>query len=117
MNYEIKRGEIYWVDFSPTQGSEINGKRPALIIQNNIGNRYGGVIIVAAITKNLKKTFPVHVMIEASKSGLPLDSVVLLDQIRSVSRERVVGTRIGILTNEVMTQIDKALMYSLGLAT
>jgi mRNA interferase MazF len=112
---EIKRGDIFFINFDPAQGFEIKGNRPALVIQNDLGNRYGGTIIVAAMTTNMKKSQPVHVRVLAQETGLNSDGVVLLDQIRSITREHFVRPPAGRLIKEKMLEIDEALKISLGL--
>ena len=110
-----KRGEIYLVAFDPARGHEIQKTRPALIIQNDIGNRYSPITIVAAITS--KFTTPPHptdVIVEQIQSGLPLRSAVVVNQIKSVDQERLVR-RLGRLDDEAMRQVDRALKLSLDL--
>lgn len=111
-----KRGEIYLVNFDPAVGSEIKKTRPALILQNNIANRYSSVTIVAAITSFSDKggkTYPTEVFIASYDGGLDNDSVVLLNQIRTIDKRRLVK-KIGILKDKTMAQIDKAVQISLG---
>jgi mRNA interferase MazF len=111
-----RRGEIYLVEFDPARGREIQKTRPALVIQNDIGNRQSQVTIVAAITSKLSPVpFPVDVAIAPSKAnGLTLPSAVLLGQIRSVDRERLVK-RLGSLDAATMGKVDQAIKISLGL--
>lgn len=90
----IKRGEIYNVDFSPARGSEQAGIRPALIIQNDIGNQYSSTTIVAAITSQKKKSYPFHVNFTATESELEQDSVVLLEQILTIDQSRLIRRRV-----------------------
>ena len=109
-----KRGEIYLVSFDPTVGAEIQKTRPAVIVQNDIGNQYSPLTIVAAITSNVLRRGPTSVFVRASEGGLAVDSVVLLNQLRTIDKRRL-GKRLGALHREVMTQIDQAIMISLAL--
>jgi len=111
----IKRGEIYLADLDPVRGHEQAGTRPVLIIQNDIGNRYSSTTIVAAITSRIsKKRLPVHVEISAQETGLPRDSVVLLEQIRTLDKERLIK-RMGRLPPDKMEEVNIALHKSLDL--
>lgn len=111
----IKRGDMYYADLSPVVGSEQGGVRPVLVVQNNIGNKYSPTIIVAAITSKINKAkLPTHIEIEATKFGLPKDSVVLLEQIRTIDKKRL-RERIGKLDEKTMRRVDDALEISLGL--
>ncbi len=112
----MKRGDIYRADLDPVIGSEQGGVRPVLIIQNDTGNLYSPTVIVAAITgRNKKPHMPVHVAITAEESGLPNDSVVLTEQVRTLEKSRLTR-RLGHLTDEAMVRIDQALACSLGRA-
>ncbi len=107
---------MYLTNFDPTLGVEIQKTRPALIVQNDIYNRYGSITIVAAITSKFKEPlYPTQVLIEAPEGGLKTDSVVLLRQIRSVDKQRLVR-RLGSVKPETMQEVDRALLLSLGLA-
>ena len=109
------RGEVYLVNFDPTVGSEIKKTRPALVIQNNIVNVHSPVVIVAAITSQFKKLlYPMEVLIEKGEAGLPRDSVVLLNQIRSIDKRRLLK-RIGNVEGRTMIQVNHALEVSLGI--
>ncbi len=111
----VKRGDIFYADLSPVVGSEQGGFRPVIIVQNNIGNRFSPTVIVAAITAQIQKAkLPTHVEITAAESGLEKDSVVLLEQIRTIDKQRLTQ-KITHLDEERMLQIDDALMISLGL--
>lgn len=111
----VKRGEIYFADLSPVVGSEQGGVRPVLIIQNDIGNRFSPTVIVAAITAQIQKAkLPTHVEIKADKHGLERDSVILLEQIRTLDKQRLTD-RITKLDDEMMRKVDRALEISLGL--
>ncbi len=118
----MKRGEIYQLDFSIPQGSVQSGKRPglviqgdALIMQNDVGNNTSPTTIVAAITSKRKKSYPFHVDISASESGLPEDSTVLLEQIQTVPQSRLIKKR-GELGEHKMEEVNKALLCSLGIS-
>lgn len=111
----IRRGEIYYADLSPVVGSEQGGVRPVLIIQNDIGNKFSPTVIVAAITSQINKgKLPTHVEISASDYGLPKDSVILLEQIRTIDKKRL-RDKIGYLTTETMKKVDEAVEISFGL--
>jgi mRNA interferase MazF len=111
-----RRGDIYLVQFNPARGHEIRKTRPALVIQNDIGNRYSPVTIVAAITSKLSTvTYPVDVDVAPTEAnGLSVRSAIQLGQIRSVDRERLVK-RLGTLEPFAMRQVDEAIKLSLGL--
>jgi len=109
------RGEVYFVAFDPTLGAEIRKTRPALILQNDIANRSSPITIVAAITSKFdEELYPTEVLVRAPEGGLDTDSVVLLNQIRSVDRRRLMR-RVGRLMPETMRLVDRALVLSLGL--
>lgn len=111
----IKRGDIYYADLSPVVGSEQGGVRPVLIIQNDIGNRYSPTVIAAAITSQRDKTkLPTHISVNADGCGLSKDSIVLLEQVRTIDKQRL-KERMGSLDNSSMTMVDKALGVSFGL--
>ncbi len=111
----IKRGEIYYADLSPVVGSEQGGIRPVLIIQNNVGNRYSPTVIAAAITSQRDKAnLPTHISVDADGSGLQKDSIVLLEQVRTLDKRRL-KEKMGSLDNACMGQVDKALSVSFGL--
>lgn len=111
----VKRGDIYYADLSPVVGSEQGGIRPVLIIQNDIGNKYSPTVIIAAITSQINKAkLPTHVEISYTEYGLNKDSVILLEQIRTIDKRRL-KDKIGHINNELMQQVNDALMISLGL--
>lgn len=111
----IRRGEIYYADLSPVVGSEQGGVRPVLIIQNDIGNRFSPTVIVAAITAQIQKAkLPTHVEVKADKHGLEKDSVILLEQIRTLDKQRLTD-RITKLDDEMMAKVDRAIEISLGI--
>jgi mRNA interferase MazF len=109
-----KRGEIYLVSFDPALGAEIQKTRPALILQNDIGNRHSPVTIVAAISSNVQRQGPTSVLVKAPEGGLDVDSIVLLNQIRTVDKRRLVK-RLGVLRGTTLRQVDQAIMISLAL--
>ncbi len=112
----MKRGDIYRADLDPVVGSEQGGVRPVLIIQNDAGNLHSPTVIVAAITSRRKKTYmPVHVAITAAESGLPADSVVLTEQVRTLEKSRLTHY-LGHVTDDAMGRIDAALRRSIGTA-
>ena len=114
-NLDIKRGYLYYADLSPVVGSEQGGVRPVLIIQNDIGNKYSPTIIITAITSQINKAkLPTHVEIKAGSYGLVKDSVVLLEQIRTIDKKRL-KEKIGRCDENLMEQIDKLLQVSLGI--
>ena len=111
----IKRGEIYYADLSPVVGSEQGGVRPVLIVQNNVGNRYSPTVIAAAITSQQSKAkLPTHIPIHADDCGLQKDSVVLLEQIRTIDKQRL-KERMGAVDESYMTKVDNAISISFGL--
>ena len=111
----VKRGDIYYADLSPVVGSEQGGLRPVLIIQNDVGNRYSPTVIAAAITSRLGKTkLPTHIDVHAERAGLSRDSVVLLEQLRTLDKRRL-RERLGHLDEALMEEIDTAIAVSLGL--
>lgn len=111
----VKRGDIYYADLSPVIGSEQGGVRPVLVIQNDIGNKYSPTVIVAAITSQINKAkLPTHIEISAEDYGLPKDSVVLLEQIRTIDKKRL-REKVGFFDEEMMAKVDECLKISLGL--
>ncbi len=111
----VHRGEIYYADLSPVVGSEQGGIRPVLIVQNDIGNRHSPTVIAAAITSQRDKTrLPTHIELSSKSCGLAKDSVVLLEQIRTIDKRRL-KERMGELDTASMTKIDNALQISFGL--
>jgi len=110
-----RRGEVWLVNFDPTVGDEIKKTRPAVILQNDIGNQYGAVTIVAALSAHMgDELYPTEVPITPPESGLEKSSVVLLNQIRTVDKTRLMS-RIGKLNSATMDAVDHATMISLGL--
>ena len=111
----IRRGDIYYADLSPVVGSEQGGIRPVLIVQYNVGNRYSPTVIAAAITsKGSKADLPTHIKLYADNSGLSRDSVVLLEQIRTLDKRRL-KEKMGTLSSYDMNKVDEALSISFGL--
>lgn len=110
----MKRGEVYMADLSPVKGSEQGGVRPVLVIQNNIGNRYSPTVIIAAITSQIHKAkLPTHVEI-GKEYGLEKDSVILLEQIRTIDKHRL-KFKITELDDEMMVKVENAINISLGM--
>ena len=110
----IKRGELYYADLSPVVGSEQGGIRPVLVVQNDIGNKYSPTVIAAAITSKLNKAkLPTHIELSSKEYGLEKDSVILLEQIRTIDKTRL-REKIGELNSFKMSQVNKAMMISLG---
>lgn len=115
MTIIVKRGDIFYVDLSPVVGSEQGGIRPVIILQNDIGNKYSPTIIIAAITSQINKAkLPTHVEISSEEYGLNKDSVVLLEQIRTLDKKRL-KEKIGHMTDGDMKKVDTALLISVGL--
>ena len=113
--HPVRRGDIYYADLSPVVGSEQGGMRPVLIIQNDTGNRHSPTVIAAAITSRLDKArLPTHINIRAADTGLAKDSVVLLEQIFTIDKERI-NSFMGMTSEWEMAQIEKALKCSLAL--
>ena len=111
----VKRGDIYYADLSPVVGSEQGGLRPVLIIQNDVGNRYSPTVIAAAITSRMgKNRLPTHIDIHADKVGLAKDSVVLLEQIRTLDKRRL-KEKMGHLDDRLMSEVNTAIAVSFGL--
>lgn len=116
MNNEIKRGEVYYADLSPVVGSEQGGVRPVLIVQNNVGNKFSPTVIAAAITSQINKAkIPTHIELKSAEVGLAKDSVVLLEQLRTLDKRRL-KEKIGVVDFNKMKLIDTALLVSLGFA-
>ncbi len=111
----VKRGDIYYADLSPVVGSEQGGMRPVLIVQNDTGNKHSPTVIAAAITSQIGKArLPTHIELEARTFGLTRDSVVLLEQIRTIDKRRL-KERMGRVNGELMNKIDNAIAVSFGL--
>ncbi|HMM19981.1 MAG TPA: type II toxin-antitoxin system PemK/MazF family toxin [Selenomonadales bacterium] len=111
----VKRGDIYYANLNPVVGSEQGGHRPVLVIQNDVGNKYSPTVIVAAITSQISKAkLPTHVEISAKQFSLEKDSVILLEQLRTIDKRRL-KEKITHLSEEVMSKVDEAIRISLGL--
>jgi mRNA interferase MazF len=112
---EVKRGYIFFADLSPVVGSEQGGIRPVLVIQNDVGNKYSPTVIIAAITSHIEKAkLPTHVEVEAKEYGLEKDSVILLEQVRTIDKQRLLD-KVTELDDRVMQKVSQALRISLGL--
>lgn len=115
MENSVKRGDIFYADLSPVVGSEQGGVRPVLIVQNDTGNRHSPTVIAAAITSQTGKArLPTHISLSARSYGLPKDSVVLLEQIRTLDKKRL-REHMGRVDDEVMHRVDSAIAVSFGL--
>ena len=113
----IRRGEVYYANLSPVIGSEQGGRRPVLIIQNDVGNRYSPTVIVAAITAQISKgRLPTHVELSAEECHLERDSVVLLEQLRTIDKQRL-KDKVCHLDEDIMKKVNRGLMISLELTT
>ena len=111
----IKRGDVFYADLSPVIGSEQGGVRPVVIIQNDVGNKYSPTTIVAAITSQMNKTkLPTHVKVKAENNDLPKNSVILLEQVRTIDKKRL-REKIGKFGTKIMDDVDEALKISIGL--
>jgi mRNA interferase MazF len=111
----IQRGDVFLADLSPVVGCEQGGKRPVVVIQNDLGNRFSPTVIVAAITAQIQKAkLPTHVEVSAKKTGLERDSVILCEQIRTIDKRRLTDRKTR-LDEQIMEQVDEALLISLGL--
>lgn len=112
---EVKRGDIFYADLSPVVGSEQGGVRPVVIVQNNIGNKHSPTVIAAAVTsQEMKTNLPTHISLVSGGCGLPKNSTVLLEQIRTIDKKRLKEKR-GSLSMDAMQRIDHALSVSFGL--
>lgn len=111
----VKRGDIFYADLSPVVGSEQGGTRPVLVVQNDVGNKFSPTVIISAITSKINKAkLPTHIEISAEEYGLSKDSVILLEQIRTIDKKRL-REKIGRLDDELMETINEALSISLGI--
>lgn len=112
---EISRGDIFYADLSPVVGSEQGGVRPVLVVQNDVGNKFSPTVIIAAITSQLSKAkLPTHIELNHAKYNLPKDSVVLLEQIRTLDKRRL-KEKLSTIDHATMQQIDVAILVSLGI--
>ncbi len=113
----VKRGDIFYADLSPVIGSEQGGIRPVLIVQNDVGNKFSPTVIAAAITsQRFKTSLPTHIQVNADGCGLAKDSIVLLEQVRTIDKRRL-KEKMGNLNEIEMNRIDKALSVSLGIVS
>ena len=111
----VKRGDIYYADLSPVIGSEQGGIRPVLVVQNDVGNKYSPTVIAAAITSQINKAkLPTHIEVDAQNYGLQKDSVILLEQVRTIDKKRL-KERIGRLDDDLMEKVNYAIEISFGL--
>lgn len=111
---QVKRGQIYYADLSPVVGSEQGGTRPVLIIQNDVGNKYSPTVIACAVTSQMTKAkLPTHIEVKQGQFGLPKDSVILLEQIRTLDKRRL-KEKLGELDALTMSKVDRAILISLG---
>ena len=111
----VRRGEIYYADLSPVVGSEQGGMRPVLIVQNDVGNRYSPTVIAAAITSQTGKArLPTHISVAPLSCGLPKESIILLEQVRTLDKRRL-REKMGRLDDGVMRKVDAAIAVSFGL--
>ena len=111
----IRRGDIYYADLSPVVGSEQGGLRPVLIVQNDVGNKYSPTVIAAAITSRMGKTrLPTHIDVACDGAGLAKDSVILLEQIRTIDKQRLTKF-LGHLSDTTMVKVDEGIMRSFGI--
>lgn len=112
---EVKRGDIYFADLSPVVGSEQGGTRPVVILQNDRGNRHSPTVIAAAVTsRTTKNALPTHISVAKNEYGLLKDSVILLEQVRTLDKRRL-KEKVGHLTDEIMREVDGAIEVSFGL--
>ena len=113
----IQRGDVYYADLRPVVGSEQGGVRPVLIVQNDVGNRHSPTVICAAITSRLNKAkLPTHVAVSTMQCNMVKDSVILLEQLRTIDKKRL-KDRICHIDGTLLDEVDKALLVSLGLST
>ncbi|MBE7038112.1 MAG: type II toxin-antitoxin system PemK/MazF family toxin [Ruminococcaceae bacterium] len=111
----VKRGDVFYADLSPVVGSEQGGIRPVLVIQNDVGNKYSPTVIIAAITSQINKAkLPTHIEISGEEYGLNKDSVILMEQVRTVDKKRL-KEKIGHLDDELMERVNEALEISFGI--
>lgn len=115
MSVVVKRGDIFYADLSPVVGSEQGGVRPVLVVQNNVGNKFSPTVIIAAVTSQINKAkLPTHIEIGADDYGLAKDSVILMEQVRTIDKRRL-RERIGRLDEELMEKVNNAISVSFGL--
>ncbi|MBE6036853.1 MAG: type II toxin-antitoxin system PemK/MazF family toxin [Clostridiales bacterium] len=111
----VKRGDLYFADLSPVVGSEQGGTRPVLVVQNDVGNKYSPTVIVAAVTSRINKAkLPTHVEVKADENGLSRDSVILLEQLRTIDKKRL-REKVGRVDEDTLASVAEALSISLGI--
>ncbi|HHY71233.1 MAG TPA: type II toxin-antitoxin system PemK/MazF family toxin [Thermoanaerobacterales bacterium] len=111
----VRRGDIFYADLNPVIGSEQGGIRPVLVVQNDVGNKYSPTVIIAAITSQIDKAkLPTHIELQSEDYGIEKDSVILLEQLRTIDKRRL-KEKITILDQDIMAKVDEALKVSLGL--
>ena len=116
LEINVKRGDIFYADLSPVIGSEQGGLRPVLIVQNDVGNKYSPTVIAAAITSKMSKTkLPTHIDISGQNAGLSKDSVILLEQVRTIDKQRL-KEKMGHLDRTTMNDVNNAIQVSFGLS-
>lgn len=114
-NVLVRRGDVFYADLNPVVGSEQGGIRPVLVVQNDVGNKYSPTVIIAAITSQIEKAkLPTHVELQHDDFGLEKDSVILLEQLRTIDKRRL-KEKITFLDQDIMIKVDEALKISLGL--
>ena len=114
-NMNVKRGDLYFADLSPVVGSEQGGTRPVLVVQNDVGNKYSPTVIVAAVTSRINKAkLPTHVEVKADENGLSRDSVILLEQLRTIDKKRL-REKVGRVDEDTLASVAEALSISLGI--
>lgn len=112
----MKRGDIYYADLSPTLGSEIGKRRPVLVVSNDISNRVANTVTILPLTSNVNRVYPFEVLLNPEVSGLTKPSKVQAQQVRTISKERIMGEVVGSLNEEMMVLIDAALKLHLALS-
>jgi len=112
----MKRGEIYYANLSPTIGSEMDKRRPVLIVSNDANNRAGTTVTILPITSNVSRFYPFEVLLNPEDSGLPKPSKVQAQQVRTISKQRIDGDVVGTLSEEIMQLVDAAIKLHLGLS-
>lgn len=111
----VRRGEVFFAELNPVQGSEQGGTRPVLVVQNDIGNQYSPTTIVVAITSQINKAkLPTHIELPKDKTGLDKDSVILAEQVRTIDKSRL-QHKVAVMGEDIMHRVDRALEISLGL--
>lgn len=112
---KMKRGEIYFANLDPTVGAEIKKKRPVLIVSNNANNKMALTVTIVPITSNIKKVYPFEVLLETKDSGLSKPSKAQCHQVRTISKIRIQGRKVGLVNNQMMLQINSAIKLHLAI--